>query len=215
MKIRALMSSPVHTVGPDAPAWEAIGLMRSHRIRRLPVVEDGRLVGIVTWTDLVRIRPPVLGGRLAAPRLASAMQVRHLMTPSPQTISPGLPVEEAAAMMRRLKVGGLPVMEGAQLVGIVTESDLFEALVKILAVEPGEVRLHVAVENASVEIPWMVAELTQAEVRILAINTLRAPGGQAIELIVDERDEARALKALRRLMLLQVETERPLEYSTR
>lgn len=214
MKIRDLMTSPVHVVGPDAPAWEAIGLMRRQRIRRLPVVEDGRLVGIVTWTDLVRVRPPALGGRWTVPHLEAAAQVRHLMTPSPQTASPELPVEEAAALMRRLKVGGLPVVEGAQLVGIVTESDLFEAFVKILAVEPGEVRLHVAVESASVEIPWVVTELTRAEVSILAITTLRAPEGQAIDVIVDERDEARSLEALRGLML-QVETERPLEYSTR
>lgn len=214
MRVRDLMTSPVHVIGPDVPAWEAIGLMRTHRIRRLPVVENGLLVGIVTWTDLVRVRPPALGGGRVVPHLEAAAQVRHLMTPSPQTVSPALPVEEAAALMRRLKVGGLPVVEGAQLVGIVTESDLFEAFVKLLAVEPGEVRLHVAVENASVDIPWVVAELTRAEVPVLAITTLRAPEGQAIDVIVNERDEARALEALRRLML-QVETERPLEYSTR
>lgn len=135
MRAREVMTSPVRVIGPDARAWEAIAVMRRHGIRRLPVVKDGRLVGIVTWTDLVRVRPPILGGRPIIPRLETTVQVRHLMTPSPHTIDPEYPVEAAAALMRRLKVGGLPVMDGTRLVGIVTESDLLEVFADILAAE--------------------------------------------------------------------------------
>lgn len=212
MRVSEVMTSPVHVIGPDAPAWEAIALMRSHHIRRLPVVEDGRLVGIVTWTDVVRVRPPMLGGQWAIPHLEAAVHVRHLMTPSPHTIGPEFPVDEAAALMRRLKVGGLPVIDGDRVVGIVTESDLFEAFARILSLAPGEVRLRVPVPSAAAGIPRVVAELSRAGVPILALHTLRTPKDHAIYVIIHERDKARTLDALR-VLTGGLDSEQPLEHS--
>jgi acetoin utilization protein AcuB len=114
------MSAPVQVIGPDAPAWEAVGLMRRSRIRRLPVVEQGTLVGIVTWTDVVRVQPPAMGGQWQIPNLSAGVHVRHLMAPSPLVVHPDLPVHEAAALMRRHKIGGLPVVDASGLVGIIT-----------------------------------------------------------------------------------------------
>jgi acetoin utilization protein AcuB len=131
MRVRDLMTHPVQVIGPDAPAWEAVGVMRRRGIRRLPVVEGGALVGIVTWTDLVRVRPPAVGGRYTVPNLAVGVLVRHLMTPAPATIGPDAPIAVAAALMRRRKIGGLPVVDGGDLVGILTESDVFDAFVEV------------------------------------------------------------------------------------
>lgn len=213
MQVRDLMTSPVHTIGPDAPAWEAVGLMRRHRIRRLPVVEGDELVGIVTWTDVVRIRPPALSGPWTIPNLAAAgVQVRHLMASLPFTVTPDAPIDQAAALMRRRKIGGLPVVDNGRLVGIVTESDLFKAFAQIFALGPHEVRLHVPVASVVVLVPQIIAALGTAGVPILSLHTFRVDEDQAVDVVVRDRDESLARESLRNLTL-DVELERPLEYS--
>ncbi|MCL6552748.1 MAG: CBS domain-containing protein [Firmicutes bacterium] len=199
MRVRDVMTSPVHTVGPDAPAWEALGLMRAHRIRRLPVVEDEHLVGIVTWTDLVRVRPPALGGRWHVPHLAAGVQVRHLMATPVITVDPEAPVQDAAALMQRHKVGGLPVVAAGRLVGIVTESDLFRVFVELFAVGPDEARLCVPVRSIADDLPAVVAALTDAGIAILGLHTLRLGAQDAIELVVPAAEAARARERLETL----------------
>lgn len=212
MKVRDLMTSPVQVIGPDAPAWEAVGLMRTQRIRRLPVVDGDKLLGIVTWTDLIRIRPPALGDRWIIPNLAAGVLVRHLMTASPITVSPDSRIEQVAALMRERKVGGLPVVEHGRLVGIITESDLFEAFVETHALGPHEVRLHVPVLGIIVQMPRIVSEMVRIGLPILSLHTLRIHGNEAIDLVVRHRDEALAREALRDLGL-DIEAERLLEHS--
>jgi acetoin utilization protein AcuB len=201
MRVRDCMSSPVQVIGPDAPAWEALGLMRRHRFRRLPVVEGGRLVGILTWTDVVRVQPPVVGTQRQVPGLSVGVQVRHLMTPSPRVVEPDAPIEHAAALMRRHKIGGLPVVEGGRLVGIVTESDIFEVFAEVLGTGPHEVRLQVAVGSISVELPRITGALVRAAVPVLSLQTLRVRGTEGIGVVVHERDARRTREALERLAL--------------
>ncbi|MDR7519070.1 MAG: CBS domain-containing protein [Armatimonadota bacterium] len=208
MRVGDCMSSPVQTIGPDAPAWEALGTMRRHRIRRLPVVEDGALVGIVTWTDLVRVQPPSVGGVWEIPHLTVGVRVRHVMTPAPVVVGPETSLEEAAALMRRHKVGGLPVTDGGRLVGIVTESDLFEVFAEVLGMGPGEARLHVTVGSVTVELPRIVAGLARSGVPILSLQTLRFRGAEGIDLVVHARDARRAREVLGRLALeVSLQTE--------
>jgi acetoin utilization protein AcuB len=210
MRVGDCMSSPVQVTRPDAPAWEALGLMRRHRIRRLPVVEGGVLVGIVTWTDVVRVQPPAVGGQWQIPNLSAGIFVHHLMTPSPLTVGPQTPLQEAAALMRRHKIGGLPVVEEGRLVGIVTESDVFEAFADIFRTAADEVGVHVAVGSISVELPRIVGALTRASVPMVSLQTLRARGGESVYLIVHQRDRQRAREVLDRLALEVVFDDQPL-----
>lgn len=199
MRVHDVMTSPAHVISPDTPAWEAVGVMRKLRIRRLPVVEDGALVGIVTWTDLVRIRPPAIGGRWTMPNLAVAASVRHLMTTDPITADPDMSMEDAAAIMRRRKIGGLPVVEGRRVIGILTESDLFDVFVEAFTARPAEALLHVPIDGVGEHLPRIVHALTQAEVPIAALHTTRRKGREAIDIVVRKRDAARARKALGQL----------------
>jgi len=199
MRVRDLMTHPVHVTGPNAPAWEAVGMMRRLGIRRLPVMENGALIGIVTWTDLVRVRPPAVGGRYTVPNLAAGVLVRHLMTSDPITISPQTPIEEAAVVMRRHKIGGLPVVDAGQLAGIITESDLFDAFVEAFAIRPGEARLHVPVRALAADLARIVPALADEGVGLLAIRTIRGRDASALDLAVREEDAARAGERLRRL----------------
>lgn len=201
MRVRDCMTSPVQVIGFDAPAWEALGLMRRHRIRRLPVTDGDTLVGIITWTDVVRMQPPAVGGPWHMPNLSAGVQVRHLMTPAPLVVGPDTTLEQAAATMRQRKIGGFPVVEAGRLVGIITESDVFEAFAEMLRTGPGEVRLHVAVGSITVELPRIVGGLARAGVPIVSLQTLLVRGVEAIDLVVHERDARRAREGLARLAL--------------
>ena len=201
MRVRDCMTEVVQVIHPDAPAWEAVAHMRRHQIRRLPVVDGDALVGIVTWTDLVRIQPPAIGGRWQIPNLTAGVLVRHLMTSMPITVGPEAPIEEAASMMRRHKIGGLPVVERGRLIGILTESDLFDMFVEMLATGPDEIRLHVPVGSVAIELPRIVAGLAKTAVPIVSLHTIKTRGVEAVDLVVHHRDVARARAALSRLTL--------------
>lgn len=117
--VRDWMSRDVIFVKPDMLLTEADKLMRTQTIRRLPVVDDGRLVGIVTYGDIRGARP--------LPQLT----VAQIMTPDPVVISQDVTVGEAAQLMLLQRIGGLPVMDAESvLIGIITESDIFRLVVR-------------------------------------------------------------------------------------
>jgi CBS domain-containing protein len=105
--------------------------MEQHSVRRLPVVQDDRLVGIVTRGDL-RAAQPSAAAALSAYEwrmLLRQATVAACMTHNPVTIAPDAPVLEAARQMLACKIGGLPVVRGKRLVGVITETDLLRLLV--------------------------------------------------------------------------------------
>jgi acetoin utilization protein AcuB len=107
--------------------------MIDNKVRRLPVMDDEHLVGIVTLEDLRRAEPPTGIGLdlVKITDMLSKMTVRQVMTQNPKTIAPDAPLIEAARMMLEHEVSTLPVMEDSQLVGIITESDIFRAFVEL------------------------------------------------------------------------------------
>jgi acetoin utilization protein AcuB len=112
---------------------DAYWLMIDNKVRRLPVMDDEHLVGIVTLEDLRRAEPPTGIGLdlVKITDMLSKMTVRQVMTQNPKTIAPDAPLIEAARMMLEHEVSTLPVMEDSQLVGIITESDIFRAFVEL------------------------------------------------------------------------------------
>lgn len=120
-------------IRPDTTLPEAHRLMMDHSIRRLPVVDGERLVGIVTLGD-VRGAEPSGATSLSiweVNYLVSRLQVEEIMTPEPLTISEEATLGEAAQTMLKYKVSGLPVLdEEGYVVGIITESDIFRMVVQ-------------------------------------------------------------------------------------
>lgn len=139
------MSREIVTLSPDETAATALALCRERRIRHLPVLREGRLVGIVSDRDL-RSSTPALGD----PERAAALQeilVRDVMAGQVMTVLPDDPIEQAANTMREGKIGSLPVLDGDELVGIVTASDVMDALVYLVgAHEPGS-RMEVGIPD--------------------------------------------------------------------
>ncbi len=116
----------------DLPIMEAHRQMTEHGVRRLPVVDRGRLVGIVTLGD-VRGAEPSEATSLSIWELnylLSKLTVERVMSAPAITVRPDDPVSEAARLMLTHKIAGLPVMDGENLVGIITESDIFRMVVQ-------------------------------------------------------------------------------------
>ncbi|ABI69838.1 CBS and ACT domain-containing protein [Syntrophomonas wolfei] len=160
MKVKDRMSEDVITVEMNTSLTEAFRLMKENNIRRLPVMDKGRLTGIITLTDLNQ----------AAPSSATSLSIHELnyllaktkikdIVPKKQkvlTIGPENYIETAAKIMRENKVSGLPVLEQEKLVGIVTETDIFDALIDILGVNRAHSRIDCFVKDR----PGSLAEVT-------------------------------------------------------
>ncbi|MCA1719089.1 MAG: CBS domain-containing protein [Actinobacteria bacterium] len=121
------MTQEVVTAAPQTTAAEALALCRGNRIRHLPVLQGGRLVGVISDRDL-RAATPALGDPARAEAL-DRIRVADEMARDVVTARPEDPIEDAAMTMYERKIGCLPVVDGEDLVGIVTSSDVLRALV--------------------------------------------------------------------------------------
>jgi len=131
--VRDWMTPKPITTPAGSSLRDAYWLMLDNKVRRLLVTDNDRLVGIVTMEDLRRAEPPT-GMGLDLVKITdtlSRMPVRQVMSKDPKTIAPDAPLIEAARMMLEHEISALPVMEGSQLAGIITESDIFRAFVKL------------------------------------------------------------------------------------
>lgn len=124
--VRDLMTPDPDTVSPDHDLRHVIILMNQETYRHLPVVEDGRLVGIITNRDIRLALDSPLINKDTADRMQLLVDhtVAECMTPDPMTISPSTPINKVAELLMLHKIGAFPVVENDQLVGIITVSDL-------------------------------------------------------------------------------------------
>ena len=173
MKVKDRMTTEVKVVQLDTSLNEAFRIMKESNIRRLPVQDKGKLVGITTLSDLNQ----------AAPSSATSLSVHELnyllaktkikdILPKKQTVftvTPETYIETAAKIMRQNKISGLPVLEGDELVGIITETDVFDALIDILGVHKPHSRIDVYISEA----PGTLADLT-GMIASKGINILNA-----------------------------------------
>jgi acetoin utilization protein AcuB len=146
--VRDWMTGNLVTLSPEASVAEALTLCRERRIRHIPIVEEGRLIGIVSDRDL-RDASPALGDAERASTLQE-IRVGDVMTREVSTTVPQDPIENVAQEMYELKIGSLPVVaeeDEEKLLGIVTSSDVMRALVTLAGLpEPG-CRIEVRTPN--------------------------------------------------------------------
>lgn len=142
MLVRDHMSSNVITVDRDCPVAEARALLHKHRFRQLPVLHKDRLAGIVTDRDL-----RALG--------EAKRHVSDVMTAKPSVIGPEAPIDAAARLLRRLKVGALPVVERAKLIGIISTADMLDAFVDLCGVAEPTYHLLLS-DGEGKEVKWRV-----------------------------------------------------------
>jgi acetoin utilization protein AcuB len=160
MLIGERMSKPVITISSSMPIPDALNLMKKEHIRRAPVVNDGKLAGIVSDKDLLNASPsPVTTLSIWEMNyLLSKVTVSEVMTSNVLTVTEDTPIEQAARIMADNKIGGLPVMREGHVVGIITETDLFKVFLELLgAREPG-VRVTAVIDDQ----PGELANITEA-----------------------------------------------------
>ena len=150
MLVGERMSHPVLTISPDVPVQDALARMRREKIRRYPVVDkNGKMIGIVTNSDLMNASPSEATTLSVweINYLLSKITVERVMTKNVLTTCEDCPIEDAALIMADKKIGGLPVIRGDDVVGIITETDLFKLFIEMLGARIPGVRLSVEMED--------------------------------------------------------------------
>jgi acetoin utilization protein AcuB len=148
MFVRDYMARAPITIEKDTPVFKALSIMKNNKIRHLPVVSKGKLLGIVTEKNLFYLSPSPatslsifeINSLMAEITVAEAMK-------TVQAVTPDTTLEEAAVLMREHKIGGLPVVEGDTLVGLITESDIFDAMVKLFGYGKPGIRMVIEAKD--------------------------------------------------------------------
>jgi acetoin utilization protein AcuB len=191
MLVSEWMTRDPVTLSPDAPLSRAAGLMAKRRVRRVPVVDGaGRLVGIVTKSDLLAACPPTVNpfsaGALVGDDLPGTVET--VMARSPVTVRGESPIELAAHLMLRHRIGGLPVLVGGALAGIVTESDIFRAFSAALGAREAGVRITFDLSRGEDPAPFVVDLARRHRMRVGSIATYERDGRRSavIRLVGEE-----------------------------
>lgn len=204
MQVREIMSPNPTTVTLDTSVADAFQIMKERNIRRLPVVEKGKLVGIVTLKELSEASP-------SRATTLSIFEINYLLSktkikdilPKGQkviTIEADTPIEIVAVVMRENKIGAIPVMESGKLVGIVTETDIFDSFINILGVNRSGTRIDLEVEDRMGVLAEVSSLIAEFKINIQNIVSIPRKNKDIFELIIridtqEPNDLIEALKA--------------------
>lgn len=174
MLVRERMTKHVLTVKPNAPVDETLRRMRTEKVRRFPVVDnEGKLVGIVSERDLLYAAPsPATSLSVYELHyLYSRIKVEQVMTRDVVTVNHDDPIEEAARLMVDHRIGGLPVMREGELVGIITETDIFKAFMEMLGARDQGIRITVSCHDKRGELATITGAIARLGGNIISLST--------------------------------------------
>ena len=183
MYVKTRMTANPFTVTPETTLPQALEVMRTNKVRHLPVVEGTRVVGVVSNGDLAKAGPSAATSLSASELtyLLSKLKIASIMSKSPITISPDALLEEAAVLMRDHKIEMLPVVKDDRLVGIITESTILDAFIELLGFRETGTRLTIDATDA----PGVLARLATITARHDAsIQHLAVYRGQGTSTVV-------------------------------
>lgn len=206
MFVRMWMTTDVVTVAPETPILEAQDIMKKHNVRRLPVVtKRGKLIGIITKSDIQEAGPSdaTTLSIWELNYLLARTTVEQIMIKAEDliTVGPNDPIERAALLMRKHKVGGLPVVDGNHLVGIITESNIFEVLLGLLGVHQKGTRLTIELEDRPGALAEVLDVLREHDANVRSIVTCNecrtTPDSGVFVIKIDSYDWRRIVKDLK------------------
>jgi acetoin utilization protein AcuB len=203
MLVKNRMSADPVSVSPDDTLAQALRLTREHRIRHLPVVRDGDLVGILSDRDLRSAMPSPLevedAGRAA--RLGDTPVVQ-VMTAEVITTGPHDTVEDAARLLCRHRIGALPVVDAhGRLLGMISETDVLNAFAEILSAGGASSRLEISLTDRPGELAGVLQVLgDELRLNVTSLMVLpRGEGGRKTAVVhvatIDPREAIAALEA--------------------
>lgn len=173
MLVQGWMSTDLISVDEETSMMKASVLMKENNIRRLPVVRKGKLVGIVTDTDLKEASPSKATTLdiYEINYLLSEIKVKELMSKDVVYVKPDETIEFAAILMLENKISGLPVVNDQQnLIGVITQTDIFKALIHITGMYSGDIQFALCLEDK----PGSVHEVA---------DVIRSMGGRVVSIL--------------------------------
>ncbi len=200
MLVQDVMQHPVVTVTSSTPIAEAYRTMHDRRIRHLPVVDDDTLTGIVTDRDL-----RYATSRLHPSPVEAEAPVSTIMSDSVITAGPLDPVEEAARLLRARRIGSLPVLDGDSLVGIVTVTNLLDAIINLTGLEKPGGRLAVSLVDESGQLARLTQRVAEAGLDIRSVLTYYEDETSGPEdTVLEDADDNARLRVILRVDTLNV-----------
>ncbi len=203
MLVKNRMTSDLVAIRATTAFPEGFRIMRERGIRHLPVVDEGgKLIGIVTQTDLLHASPSTTTtlSVFEMSYLLANLHVREVMSSPVITVSEDAPLEEAARLMVERKIGCLPVMRDGDLVGMITETDIFEVFVEVLGGEEASLRVTVRVLDVRGELARLAGVIAELGGNICSVARFRGEDPEHCFITfrlegVDEEHLVPALKA--------------------
>lgn len=181
MFVEQRMTSNPITITSTATIADASELMRSNQFRRLPVVDNGKLVGLITDRDLraVSPSPATTLSIFELNYLLAKMQIKDIMQKKVITIHSDATVEEAALLLYNHRIGGLVVVDtqGA-VVGVITETDIFKCFVDVMGLVEGKTRLTIDVTDKIGILNEITEIFFQMNINISSMVTYTLPDGK-------------------------------------
>lgn len=173
--INRMTKNPM-TVTADTKVDEVAHLMKKHNFRRLPVVDDGKLVGFLSDSDLMRVAPSPATtlSRYEINSLLAKICVRDIMKKDVVSVNVGATIEEAALIMYKNKIGGMPVVSNmGAVVGVITETDIFKTFVDVMGLADGKTRITLEVTDKIGVVKDIAEIFGQAGVNIDSLITCK------------------------------------------
>ncbi len=174
MLVKHRMTTQPHTIPPETPVAEALSYMRQNRIRRLPIVDKkGKLVGIVSEKDLLYASPSPATSLSVyeVGYLLAKLKVEDVMARKVMTVEADAPLEEAARIMADNKIGGLPVMTKGEMVGIITETDIFKTFLEMMGGREAGLRVTLEVQDKPGTLSRITGEIASCGGDIVTLGT--------------------------------------------
>jgi len=181
-------------VHPDTPFEDALQILREKKIRRLPVVDkQGNLVGIVVEKDLLYASPSPATSLsvFEVHYLLSKLQIKDVMTKRVIAVGEDCPLEEAARIMIDHKIGSLPVVRAKQVVGIITETDVFRVMVEALGGRAKGVRIVLRVANQKGVLANLAGKTAELGGNIVSLAVFLSGDAQHREITLKVQDVER------------------------
>ena len=197
MLVARQMTKRVITIKPNESLKRARELLVKKKIRQLPVVLQGKLIGIVTDRDIRHAYPSSIAGHDpdAVQKFAEKMEVASAMSVNVVTVAPHNTVDEAAKIMRDKRIGSVPVVQGDKLIGIITKTDILDAFIELAGLDAPGYRIDLVcedkpgvrskvrktVERHGGEVKWISPELDSKNGKSCLLIRVTAPAIVPIE----------------------------------
>jgi acetoin utilization protein AcuB len=201
MKVRDVMTWNVVTVTSDMPIMEARKIMDAHGVRRLPVVDKGKMVGMVSKERITRTAPSPATSLSVweINYLLAKMTVKEIMSKDPVTVDPEMSVEAAIALAQKKGVGALPVLENNKLVGIATTNDFFYKILNpVLGIGKSGTRIVISKGGDIKGLQEILDAVKKAGAKIVSFHNMPPVEGkeQDVCLHLDKEDVKQLVKDL-------------------